>query len=78
MPLIASERACDCLTHQEVEYAQRLLDASPDLGQLFGVAQRSLQMVRKTRAAASRASVSRARELPETLGIHPLLAHRSR
>jgi hypothetical protein len=33
-----------------------------------------VQMVKKTRAAASRASVARARALPSALGIHPLLA----
>ena len=38
------------------------------------MAQRSLQMVRKTRAAASRASAARARLLPTSLGIHPLIA----
>ena len=60
----------------EVEYVQRELDRNPDLHNLHEVAMRSLQMVKKTRAAASRASVERARLLPKALGIHPLIAHK--
>ena len=56
----------------EVEYVNRQLNANPELDALHRVAMRSLQMVRKTRPAASKASVARARSLPKELGIHPL------
>lgn len=56
----------------EVEYANEAVAANPDMENLYDVATRSLQMVRKTRAHASKASVARARELPTSLGIHPL------
>lgn len=56
----------------EVEYVQRQLVANDELSAVHRVAMRSLQMVRKTRPAASKASVGRARELPVDLGIHPL------
>ena len=62
------------LLEAEVERGQRIIESNPDLSLLHSVALRSLQMVRKTRAAASRASVARAKELPAALGIHPLLA----
>lgn len=57
----------------EVEYIAGVLRSQPELSDLHGVATRALQMVRKTRGAASRASVARVRELPVDLGIHPLM-----
>ena len=53
---------------------QSKIASNPDFEMLFQVAARSVQMVKKTRAAASRASVKRAREIPADLGIHPLAA----
>ncbi|KAL1508816.1 hypothetical protein AB1Y20_004911 [Prymnesium parvum] len=62
------------LLETEVEFVQSHLSASDELQDLLGVASRALQMVRKTRGHASRASVALAKELPTELGVHPLLA----
>ncbi len=58
----------------ESEYLESVLAARPDLAEMAHVATRATQMYRKTRGAASKASVSRARALPKAVGIHSRLA----
>ena len=58
----------------ESEYLESVLSARPDLAEMAHVATRATQMYRKTRGAASKASVSRARALPKAVGIHSRLA----
>ena len=58
----------------EVEYINGLMRETPELGALQRVATRALQMYKRTRGGASKASVGRARLLPAALGVHPLVA----
>ena len=60
----------------EVEYVERQMRETVEVADLHRVAMRALGMVKKTRSAASKASVARARELPKALGIHPLCLDR--
>ena len=62
------------LLELESEYLDSVLATRPDLAELSQVASRATQMYRKTRGAASKASIARARALPKVVGIHSQLA----